>query len=144
MASQPRFPIHKTRLGDKEGHLATLTPHLLLPSLSQSLATAAVIMSFFKKLANEFEKLDFGSDDKDKRKNEAQPQSSRGKHGPHPRCAASRWKLQAGRSATPPCRFTELPLITPNRRSTETKETAPNVNICRISCFCPSSPRPSC
>lgn len=54
-------------------------------------------MSFFKKLANEFEKLDFGSDDKDKRKNEAQPQSSRGKHGPNPRCAASRRKLQAGR-----------------------------------------------
>ena len=39
-------------------------------------------MSFFKKLANEFEKLDFASDDKDKRKNESQPQGSRGEPCP--------------------------------------------------------------
>jgi hypothetical protein len=58
-------------------------------------------MSFFKKLTNEFEKLDFGADGKDKRKNEAQSQGSRGKQTPHPSCASRCFKQAVGDTSVP-------------------------------------------
>lgn len=99
--------------------METSTPPSPPIASPKAVATAATIMSFFKKLANEFEKLDFGSDDKDKRKNESQSQGSRGKKcpHPHPRCA-SRW------SHPVPVPVTELPLIAPNGSNCERRNRA--------------------
>jgi len=70
-------------------------------------------MSFFKKLANEIEKLDFGADDKDKRKNEAQSQGSRGKQCAHSRCASRSFKRAVGDVSVPVHR------VAPHRHQTE-------------------------
>lgn len=84
--------------------METSTPPSPPIASPKAVATAAAIMSFFKKLANEFEKLDFGSDDKGKRKNESQSQGPRGKKcpHPHPRCASRSFKRAVG---VTPCRF---------------------------------------